>query len=88
MSLFDRTLAAWGIKWPGWVELERRFSSSKDKSLKTYMLKTLKIHHREEELVSALLAEARPGRLVGSPLHAAIQTVLAKTRPTTIDDAR
>jgi hypothetical protein len=42
-ELFARALATWGIEWPGWAELEHRFTSTNAKSLKTYMLKTLKL---------------------------------------------
>jgi hypothetical protein len=52
------------------------------------MLKTLKIHDREDDLVTALVAEAPSGPLIGSPLHPAIQAVLANISPRTIDNAR
>jgi hypothetical protein len=87
-ELFSRALASWNINWPGWSELERRFNGANEPSLKTYMLKTLKIQSREDELVDAVIAEAPPEPLLASPLYPAVQVVLATARPTRIGDAR
>jgi hypothetical protein len=81
-SMFEPAFRALGLKWPGWADVERSFSEAKSSSLKKYMLTRFGLQEREIELVDVLLAQ-KPDQvpLEASPLHAAVQSVLAHVRP-------
>jgi len=79
----------WGVSFPGWQELLRRFDTSKDTNLKAYILKALKLPPRADgtpigpdEFLDEILQEVPDKADPSAELRAAIEQVRALGRST------